>query len=551
MKSSTLERRKAGWIGICAVFAVIFAAELAFGIYLAYYRDFVYYDAVSRVANAFYVLYSRDPHLGSIGFVWNPLPSMLALIPLLFWRWIPAVATAGLASGFLTALFAAGTVALLYQQFMKQTGSRLLALCIPLAFAFNPFIFLYGANGMSEAMFAFFIVWMVLGFTRWMREDKSVYPIEMGFALALAFWVRYEAISLGAALALSIVFLYTHKYFKDRSTANELSRRASRLRGPKTESTLIVALTPAFFSGFAWMVLNYFIMGDPLFFFRSGYSNMAFSGNLTDEFRELISTPMGVLSLVLRKSLYFSLPLLAILFVRLLTGRWKRWDTLALIFMSASIPGMQYYLLLNGSSFGWLRFFVYPYVIAVAWMPFELAHFKRHRFYGVIALLFCASVAVSSFVIRDMNNQKLSPDEYETFNIENSGTYKDLRVAREVSVYLNDKMSADKQGEETLVLTDSYSAYAVLLNSKFPGKWIITNDRDFMPALRQPQEYEVDYILVSRQIGSVLQIIHDIYPDLYDNRVGWAELEKDFNGDWRLYRVLRDPPATVAPTAGQ
>lgn len=39
-------------------------------------------DALSRTANAYYVLYSRDPHLAAIGFIWPQLPSILQL-PLL------------------------------------------------------------------------------------------------------------------------------------------------------------------------------------------------------------------------------------------------------------------------------------------------------------------------------------------------------------------------------------------------------------------------------------------------------------------------------------
>ena len=30
----------------------------------------------------------------------------------------------------------------------------------------------------------------------------------------------------------------------------------------------------------------------------------------------------------------------------------------------------------EGASFGWLRFFVYPLLIAVAWLPFELHEMK-------------------------------------------------------------------------------------------------------------------------------------------------------------------------------
>ena len=67
-------------------------------------------DAWSRVANAYYVLYSRDPHLAAIGFVWNPLPS-LAVIPLLPLKtvWPDMVAT-GFAGSIISALCMAAAV---------------------------------------------------------------------------------------------------------------------------------------------------------------------------------------------------------------------------------------------------------------------------------------------------------------------------------------------------------------------------------------------------------------------------------------------------------
>ena len=72
---------------------------LAAGVYLtaAILLDFVYLsmpgDAVSRMANGFYALYSRDPHLAAIGFVWTPLTSMADLVVLLFKGVWPSLAT--------------------------------------------------------------------------------------------------------------------------------------------------------------------------------------------------------------------------------------------------------------------------------------------------------------------------------------------------------------------------------------------------------------------------------------------------------------------------
>ena len=60
-------------------------------------HDLIFPDAMSRVANGYYTVLSRDPHLAAIGFVWNPLPS-LATIPLLLASpVVPALASRALA----------------------------------------------------------------------------------------------------------------------------------------------------------------------------------------------------------------------------------------------------------------------------------------------------------------------------------------------------------------------------------------------------------------------------------------------------------------------
>src|SRR5690348_959004 len=55
------------------------------GAYLVFVEHVIVGDAAARVAQAWYVIGSRDPHLAAIGFVWNPLPSVAA-IPLVAGR---------------------------------------------------------------------------------------------------------------------------------------------------------------------------------------------------------------------------------------------------------------------------------------------------------------------------------------------------------------------------------------------------------------------------------------------------------------------------------
>lgn len=115
--------------------------------------------------------------------------------------------------------------------------------------------------------------------------------------------------------------------------------------------------------------------------------------------------------------------------------------------------------------------------------------------------------------------------------------YKDLNIAREVSRYADELIREAESGEKPLILTDSYSAYSVLLNSRYPKQRVVTNDRNFAEMLKDPYAHGVDYILVSKKIGAVLQIIHETYPALYEEGADWAEPVKDFDGEWRLFRA--------------
>jgi len=56
-------------------------------------QDIIFPDSMSRVANGYYVVFSRDPHLAAIGFVWNPLPSLAAIPLLLLSPLIPVLAS--------------------------------------------------------------------------------------------------------------------------------------------------------------------------------------------------------------------------------------------------------------------------------------------------------------------------------------------------------------------------------------------------------------------------------------------------------------------------
>src|SRR4029077_5381603 len=101
----------AGWAGHKLKITVFFASlvlYLAVGYWLQVRHGFIIGDALSRVSAAQSVLFSRDPHLAAIGFIFTPLTAMVqipfvALSPL--WPPMASFAYSGtiMSAGFMAA----------------------------------------------------------------------------------------------------------------------------------------------------------------------------------------------------------------------------------------------------------------------------------------------------------------------------------------------------------------------------------------------------------------------------------------------------------------
>jgi hypothetical protein len=135
-----------------ALFLACAAAYVAIGAVLALHFNSLIGDTQARVANAWYVLFSRDPHLGALGFVWQPLPSVL-LLPILPFKAIwPALTQDAFAMVIESALTMAGSVCVLLGITRDLKLTRPTQWFIVALYALNPMIVYYAANGMSEAL---------------------------------------------------------------------------------------------------------------------------------------------------------------------------------------------------------------------------------------------------------------------------------------------------------------------------------------------------------------------------------------------------------------
>ncbi|MEK5140671.1 MULTISPECIES: glycosyltransferase family 39 protein [Paenibacillus] len=517
------------WMAI-GLFVFILALELSAGIYFSYVLGYMHTDALSRVANAFYVLYSRDPHLGAIGFIWNPLPSLLEMVILLLYPIFPALATYGLAAVILSATFAALTAMLLYRAGVRTGLSSGMSIMLALLYALNPFILLFGANGLSDSLYIYFIMMTVIEFALWLKDRMTASLIVSGLALAMAFWTRYEAVPLGVAMAggvvLAIMFLHRN-----------MGRRELALREKlhKVEATWLLLLLPVVFSGLLWIFFNYLIMGNAFYFLNSEYSNTAQSAELLndDKFVEIFSNPLVALKFIASKTLWYSVPLFAILFIRLLSGRLFRWGTLIILLLFLSVPGLQFLLMMKQSSYGWFRYFMYVFPITVAWLPYELSQLQgrwRRAAFGLVSVSLLLTAGLLSYAL---TRPDIAPDENSFLTRTGNVNYVRQESDRKIAVWLDEHLP------KSTIMTDSASAYTMIVYSQYPKRFLITSDYLFNKALSYPQDNHVDYILVPKIMsGMPLSKINMVYPNLYEKGAPWVQLEREFNGEWRLYKVL-------------
>lgn len=516
----------AWYIGIA-----VFLLECAAGYYYNFYVGYYHGDGISRVANAFYVLYSRDPHLGAIGFVWNPLPSFVNMLFLLFYPLIPAMATKGLAGLLMSAIFASLTAVIMVLAMLQRRLPRWSAAVFTLLFSLNPMIFIFGFNGMSDSPFMFFIIWCILRFLDWLDYKKTGDLVAASFALALSFWCRYEAVPFGFSMIVSsiIVVFLMHEY---KQPANESSLR---YKWSRMEGVIAIIATPLFYSGVLWLLLNAIIMNNPLNFLNGEYTNIAqIEGHLESTlYSAMLGNPLQSILFAAKKVLIFSAPLFSILALKIFNRRLFQGDTLVLLGMYVSIPLLQVLMLMKGTTLGWLRYFIYVLPVTLAWLPYELS--KITRKWQIILPLF-ALIMNFGMLSYAITQPSIAPDE-NTF-LQNSfgkksATYYDWKRYIEISNYL------DEFYPQSTILTDSFSSFFIILQSEFPKRFYITSDSGFKDAITNPSGYQVDYFLIPRTgSSSVISAVNNAYPDLFDKGADWAELVRDFDGKWRLYKIV-------------
>ncbi|WP_205390541.1 ABC transporter [Mycolicibacterium hippocampi] len=540
-----------------AVYFVSFAMYAGVGYWLQVRHGFILGDALSRVSAAQSVLFSRDPHLAAIGFIFTPLSAMLQ-IPLLTLAPIwPEMAERAFSGTLMSAVFMAGAAVQILGMGLDRGLPRSYAVTITAIFALNPMIVFYGANGMSEAPFIFFMSWAVRRLMMWMVDDDVHHLITAGgIAMGLAYLTRYDAVACVAAAGV-LVGVTTYRR----------ARPAPRIRRALLDTLLVSG--PGVATFFGWAAVSWLITGEAFAQFTSQYGNAAIleqSGQGTVGF--------GVGLVFAAACVALLAPTLVPIALWCAAGRWGR-PGMAVVLVPVLIYGaalaFQALSYASGSTFPFLRFFIIavPLTACLAMLavpegvpatpkrrgryaPTPVQTSPRHRSRAAfvpVALLLAVGVPVTAW---GMGMPRYAPQEYalgavlapEPDNVTERKAIEHRIVAsfsteRRIAEYLESLDLPDGS-----VITDTVYGFAIVAASAHPETFVIPSDSDFTEKLNDPSEGGVRYLLAVPPEGrGVSDALNLRYPTLYETGADIATLELeipndgDSQPDWRLYRV--------------
>lgn len=516
------------------LFLVAFIAYMALADYLVIHLHYTNADAYTRVADATYVLYSRDPHLGAIGFIWPPLPGLLNIPILALQHWFPFLITRAFAGSVQAALFGAGTVVLINLGLRRAGVIAPVRWVVLLMWIANPMTALYSAQGMSEAPFVFFTVASFLSFIRWTDSRKPGELAALGVLVGLGTVVRIEMIPVAVAVGVGVLFC---------SLGRKISWR-------QLETQMLLYALPALFVFALWIGSTWVIEHDPLYAFHSSYSNQAavtngFGARAISDFSQWHNVVSYVGSQYLQ--LFPAVVVLAgAVAIRVLVAKDRR-PGLVLLALALPVPLVDLYLLHAGNLAVILRYQIYviPYSVVLGIYLLKELHRFSPRVVSVAAILLAAVIGVSNISSFDlMSNAQRAPEELVAIlaaerNVSAGAINTQLDPFDLAGLVAQAVALADK--DHGLVAMDTFRGSAVFMTAPDRSIYVVTSDEDFEAVVNQPQVYHVEYFLVPKPEGeSLLDHINQLYPTLWSNGDNFATKVAEIGGQlqWRLYRIV-------------
>ncbi len=476
-----------------SVFTVSFLAFAAIGAIVSTRTGALPGDTLSRVQSALAVVAGRDPHPESIGFIWGPFPTAFE-VPLTALRsWWPSLTTDALAGVVVSAAFMAGTLALAVSWGRDSGAPRWFRLSVVALAAAHPLVWMYGANGMSEACGTFFVVLAACQLARWLEHDDVRPLMGAGIALGLAYLARYEVLVAILAAAAVVAVVSSQRQPRDWTW-----RR--RLRGTSVDVTVLAL--PAMAAVVGWALISWVIIGQPFAQFSSEYGNSALvraSASGTASIIGDLSAPGRAWFFLRQVAVAAPVVLVLVLAVLWLGDRAAKRGLAAVTVVGTPVL-LQLLLATQGGTFPWFRYVFGAVVLTL-----------------LLVLVIGGSAAAGRPWLRPLALVALVPGIVLSYGVVRSG---DLGAADDAVLVrgVRSVVSGDTVPERTsltalakrvandidrrpgvvpgAVLTDTSSTFAVVAAAPRPETYLIPSDRDFEAVVADPATFGVRYLLL-------------------------------------------------------
>jgi uncharacterized membrane protein YgcG len=516
------------------IFVAFFAAYALVGQRVVAGQHVVVFDALARLAHAFFVWHDAPPKLAAVGFEWPPLMT-LVMLPFTADR---ALGSSLTALPLTSAVFAAGllvTLAATLRLLHVPVAARALLIAL---FGLNPLFVFYAVNGMGEIPYLFFLCLGVFFLLRWHVSGEGSLLALAGISLALGGLTRYEIFVWGALFAPAIWIL--------------LLRRGA---GPdEIEASLVLYCAPLALAAALWCFFNWLILGNGLFWLEHQASNVAVGrGNLAQVHAHGIPLAHIVSSVVELNAHLFALVPLAV--VALIIFAVIRRDLMSAVLASAvslnAIMTIAFIHLARDESLLQLRYNMRAMplaLVAMAWIAYRMP--KAAWRWLTLLLTAAAMTAGIPLVWHTMKTYRYQFMESAFVHAIETG--RDQEGASSVGGFRVGVAAERDMAHFILglpmrrkaILTDDAQSFGVMLLSGHPELFfdrIGRGDAVWHRILEHPWG-RVRYLLITR-FGEP-ELARQRYPEALSGRQPGLTLVYE-NARYALFAVAAKPPATT------
>lgn len=234
-----------------AVIALVLAVVST---YVSFTHDWIlaYGDAESHINIAKRVVDSLTPGMAQLGGIWLPLPHIF-MSPLVL---IDPLYRTGLAGSIVSGFAFIISSIYVYKIALVLTKQRLSSFIASLVFMLNPNVLYLQTTPMTEIVLIMFFLLSSYYFILFLEDDRNIQHLITGALFGFCASIsRYEGWFLVLIQAGIVVLFYLRK------------RNWEKMQG-----MLVLFCTAAFVGIGLWLLWDYLILGDPLYFTNSQFS---------------------------------------------------------------------------------------------------------------------------------------------------------------------------------------------------------------------------------------------------------------------------------------